>query len=656
MKSGEIKFSIIIPTYNRPDPLKKTLESVAQIDYPDFEVVIADDGSSVDLKPVLRLFEKKLNLIYARHPNQGRAATRNLGARHASGDYFVLIDDHFCAHPGLLKEYTKVIESRFRTKKQAHVMRGAVFFAQEVRKIKDSDRFLCRPPTFGDRQNPFKMFITNNVCISRHAFFTVGGFDEEFNEYGYEDSEMGCRLKDAGFRFTYVPRALGAIFSVPALPRHNDKFVQTGRMLALFGVKNPRHALSAGYHWANFLLARIYETLHLEAKAFEKYKQNPSAKNDEYYRMTLFLKGLLHGQKKYSKSKHFKRVMGQKNILLYSHQANRAGAPLSLVTLANALSKDFSVTVACKDLGIFTNLSAAVNFVKVPKLFSKTFLSNLMIKRNIALVHINSLLAKELAPVTKKLGRKVVFHLREDLAFFEKDLPFVKKWADRTIIISKSMAPALEPFKIKADVVYNSFESPIFKKLASKKSNTLEVFIVGTIENRKGQHLVIEALPTLVKKYPEFKLNIVGSVLHSEKSYLRKLKKEIKQNRLEKQVKFWGAQSEMTAIYAQADLVLIPSLAEPFGRVAIEAGYYGKPVICSNRGGLPEIIVNGKTGLVFNPDKKNDLSAKVLQFLDLSSKEKLAMGLNARERVLSVFNVETMVTKIKKIYEEELDL
>ena len=58
MKSSEIKFSIIIPTYNRPDPLKKTLESVAQIDYPDFEVVIADDGSSVDLKPVLRLFEK----------------------------------------------------------------------------------------------------------------------------------------------------------------------------------------------------------------------------------------------------------------------------------------------------------------------------------------------------------------------------------------------------------------------------------------------------------------------------------------------------------------------------------------------------------------------------------------------------------------------
>jgi galacturonosyltransferase len=96
--------------------------------------------------------------------------------------------------------------------------------------------------------------------------------------------------------------------------------------------------------------------------------------------------------------------------------------------------------------------------------------------------------------------------------------------------------------------------------------------------------------------------------------------------------------------------------ASKLGRVAIEAGYYSKPVICSNRGGLPEIIVNGKTGFVFDPDLKNDLADKIEKFIKLSSKEKLAMGLNARERVLKVFNVETMVNKIKKIYEIELGL
>jgi glycosyltransferase involved in cell wall biosynthesis len=297
-----------------------------------------------------------------------------------------------------------------------------------------------------------------------------------------------------------------------------------------------------------------------------------------------------------------------------------------------------------------------VNFVKVPKLFSKTFLSNLIIKRHITLVHINSLLAKEIAPAARRLGCKVIFHLREDLEFFQKDLPFVKKWANRVIVISKSMTPFLQALKIRAEVVYNSFEAPALLTPAPKKvSRNKEIFVVGTIETRKGQYLAVQALSRLIQNETALRLNIVGAVLHSEKTYLRKLKKEIREFGLEKQVKFWGTQNEMSSIYQQADLVLIPSLAEPFGRVAIEAGYYGKPVICSNRGGLPEIVVNGKTGFVFNPDKLNDLADKVEQFLNLSQKEKLAMGLKGQERVLKLFNVETMIHKIKKIYEEELE-
>jgi glycosyltransferase involved in cell wall biosynthesis len=248
----------------------------------------------------------------------------------------------------------------------------------------------------------------------------------------------------------------------------------------------------------------------------------------------------------------------------------------------------------------------------------------------------------------------VIFHLREDLDFFQKDLPFVNKWADRAIVISKSMETPLKSLKIKYDVVYNSFVATTLKNLSSKHSNYFEIFVVGTIESRKGQLLAIHALPALLKKFPQLRLNIVGTVLHSEKSYLRKLKKEIKQLKIEKYVKFWGPQNEMASIYTQADLVLIPSLAEPFGRVAIEAGYYGKSVICSNRGGLPEIVMNGKTGFVFNPEKKNDLVNKVEQFLNLTKKVKDQMGANARNRVLKVFNIETMVNKIKKIYEEEL--
>jgi len=660
VKSSEIKFSIIIPTYNRFEPLKKTLDSIAEIDYPDFEVVVADDGSPVDLKPLVRSFQKKLNIVYARHANQGRTAARNLGARHATGDYYVFVDDHFCAHAQLLNEYQKMILKHFDHAGGAHIIRGGVFYNDQPQKIKDKERFRCRPPTFGDRHSPFRMYVTNNLCVSRYAYGLVGGFDEDFKEYGYDDSEMGCRLKDAGFRFYYAGKAFGAIFSLPAKTFSNprsqmDKFAQMGRMTALLGYKYPRYAVYAGFHWANFLLANIFKTLNLKEKAFKKWEMDSSHRHYEQCRTALFLEGLLQGREKFKNPKYHRYVTGKKNILLYSHQANRSGAPLSLVTLANALSKQFTVTVACFERDVFENLNPGVDFVKVPKLFSKTFLSNLIIKRHIALVHLNSLLAKEMAPLSYQLGRKVIFHLREDLDLFQKDLPFVKKWAHRSIVISKSMTLALKPLKIKHEVVYNSFEaSPHLKKSNPSASKYVELFVIGTIENRKGQLLAVEALATLIKKYPLLRLNMVGTVLHSEKNYLRKLKKEIKKDQLEKQIKFWGSQSDMAVIYAQADLVLIPSLAEPFGRVAIEAGYYSKPVICSNRGGLPEIIVNGKTGLIFNPDRQNDLAEKIELFLNLSSKEKLAMGLNARERVLKTFNVETMVNKIKKIYEEEL--
>jgi len=659
VKSSEIKFSIIIPTYNRPEPLSQTLESIARIDYDNFEVVIADDGSPVNLQPILRPFEKKLKIVYAKHLNAGRTAARNLGARHASGDYYVFVDDHFCAHDQLLKEYQKIIVDHRFHRGGAHIIRGGVFYIDRPKHVVEKERLLCRPPTFGDRHSPFRMYVTNNLCVSRFAYWLVGGFDEDFKEYGYDDSEMGCRLKDAGFRFYYAGKAFGAIFSLPpklfSSPRHQmDKFVQMGRMTALLGYKYPRYAVYAGFHWANFLMAGIFKTLHLKEKALNKWEKEPHHKNYEYYRTALFLEGLLLGRKKFINPKYHRYVVSQKNILLYSHQANRSGAPLSLVTLANALSKYFTVTVACKDLGVFADLSPSVNFVRIPKLFSKTFLSNLIIKRNITLVHVNSLLAKEIAPLAKHLGCKVVFHLREDLDFFQKDLPFVKKWADRAIVISKSMVPNLKLLKIKHEVVYNSFEAPALKKPTLKKIDTVEIFIVGTIENRKGQHLAIAALPAVIKKHPKLKLNIVGSVLHSEKSYLRKLKKDIKQNRLERHVKFWGAQIDMEKIYTQANLIMIPSLAEPFGRVAIEAGAYGKPVLCSNRGGLPEIIVNGKTGLVFNPDKPNDLAHQLDFFLKLSKQDQLKMGQAGRERVLKVFNVETMVNKIKKIYEEEL--
>ena len=84
-------FSIVIPTYNRPDRLETCLESLFQLEYPfnRFEVIVVDNGSPVALKPVVEPFRGPLDLRFHRQENAGPAAARNARARQAQGTFLV---------------------------------------------------------------------------------------------------------------------------------------------------------------------------------------------------------------------------------------------------------------------------------------------------------------------------------------------------------------------------------------------------------------------------------------------------------------------------------------------------------------------------------------------------------------------------------------
>jgi len=97
------KYSIIIPVYNRPDEVRELLDSLVQQTYKDFEVVIVEDGSQVSSEQVVNQFSAKLNLRYFAKPNEGPGLTRNYGAEHASGDYFIFFDSD-CLIPSTYME------------------------------------------------------------------------------------------------------------------------------------------------------------------------------------------------------------------------------------------------------------------------------------------------------------------------------------------------------------------------------------------------------------------------------------------------------------------------------------------------------------------------------------------------------------------------
>ncbi|MDI3526491.1 MAG: hypothetical protein PWR03_674, partial [Tenuifilum sp.] len=87
-----MRFSVIIPVFNRPDEVDELLKSLIDQTYNDFEVIVVEDGSSLPCKDIIDKFSEKLNVRYFYKTNSGPGLTRNFGAEKANGEYLIFLD------------------------------------------------------------------------------------------------------------------------------------------------------------------------------------------------------------------------------------------------------------------------------------------------------------------------------------------------------------------------------------------------------------------------------------------------------------------------------------------------------------------------------------------------------------------------------------
>lgn len=106
-----MKYSIIIPVYNRPDEVGELLESIASQPRPDVEVIVVEDGSTVDCKEVVAKFENRLQISYLVKENGGPAMARNYGAQHASGEWLLILDSDVVLPPNYFEAVDSGIEN-----------------------------------------------------------------------------------------------------------------------------------------------------------------------------------------------------------------------------------------------------------------------------------------------------------------------------------------------------------------------------------------------------------------------------------------------------------------------------------------------------------------------------------------------------------------
>ncbi|MCS7161703.1 MAG: glycosyltransferase [Bacteroidia bacterium] len=202
-----MRFSVIVPVFNRPEELHELLDSLTQQTWRDFEVIVVEDGSTHTAQAVVERFADKLNLRYLKQPNRGPAAARNAGASQSQGEYVIFLDsDCFCPPPYLATLAERLQQEEldgFGGPDTAHPsftpIQKAISYAMTGYFTTGGLR--GRPSYGADKFLPRSF----NMGVRREAFFAVGGFEESLR-FG-EDIDLSLRLRQAGYRLRLIPEA-----------------------------------------------------------------------------------------------------------------------------------------------------------------------------------------------------------------------------------------------------------------------------------------------------------------------------------------------------------------------------------------------------------------------------------------------------------------
>jgi GT2 family glycosyltransferase len=243
-----MRLSLIIATKDRASYLARALASLEeQIGAPSFEVVVVDNGSSDETKAVVERQAShgvyQVHYVFEGEPNRGMA--RNRGVAVATGYLVCFVDDDVQLPPGFLAAH-----------EAAHVTSNLVVNGP-----------IINVPSYDDRPKPAianysRAFLcTCNVSLPKHAIDAVGGFDDKFHLYGWEDTELGVRLREAGMRWRFAWDAYLWHIKAPTdntLEIETRKVLERARMARHFLEKqdSSRVRMATGASTANLLRAR----------------------------------------------------------------------------------------------------------------------------------------------------------------------------------------------------------------------------------------------------------------------------------------------------------------------------------------------------------------------------------------------------------------
>jgi glycosyltransferase involved in cell wall biosynthesis len=366
------------------------------------------------------------------------------------------------------------------------------------------------------------------------------------------------------------------------------------------------------------------------------------------------------------------------NIVFVNDSSRIAGAEKSLALLAANLPRDrFRPTVVCPP-GEFEGYlrQAGIESVVPTRLHhynrsngvfrygaSLTRLARILVRSKADIVHCNSYRAAHWGiPLAYLLRIRAVCHVR-DCHYTRFSSRLMAHAGGRVffIAVSEAVKNSLIRAGVRAErikVVYNGADVTQYHPgvkpagLFSRRGTEFRLGLFGRIEERKRHIDAVEALPLIRREYPNVHLVIVGDPWReSGQAADRRLKKRIAELNLQEHVTFTGYRTDVPALMADVDAVLVPSVDEPFARVILEAFSLGKPVIGTLSGGTPEMIEEGVSGILTPPEDPAALAAACLRLIR-NPEIAAAMGRQGRKRALRLFTIDSHVGAVTQVYLE----
>lgn len=190
------------------------------------------------------------------------------------------------------------------------------------------------------------------------------------------------------------------------------------------------------------------------------------------------------------------------------------------------------------------------------------------------------------------------------------------------------------------------------ERQGEQRTDVFTIGVIGRLTPIKGHKYFLQALARVIRVLPRVRALVVGDISPGKEKYKEELLMLTRRLSLDRYVEFRGRQSNIPKILSQLDILVLPTVTqEAFGRVLIEAGACGVPVIATKVGGVIDIIQDEVNGILVEPKDPTGLASAIIRlFKEPQLQQRLSFS--ARKHVVGNFTLEQMAEKTIRVYEE----